>query len=312
MNVQLENVMPDGFVYERAQNVMHGTCSGIAFLIVPVMSQNQYRIQLHADVEKSGEKERFLNALGGLQQEYEFVQYAGYNGMNTVSINVVSREQEDKENLTQVVSELAKWCEEFHMNNCCSRCKNVLPLRTALVDGNPELLCGGCFSQVMNGADAKNRKKENLPLGLIGAALGVLLGTVLWVIIGQFGFIAGIAGYAIVFCGMKGYELLGRKLSKAGIVICVLLSLLMIAGAEYISLGLVIYKELKEVSSLYVSLGDAFAFIPELLGESEVAAGVAKDLIVGYGLAIWASFSSVRIRWKQVEQEQKPHVVVPF
>ena len=33
-------------------------------------------------------------------------------------------------------------------------------------------------------------KKENLPLGLIGAVIGILL---------------GIAGYAIVFCGMKGY-----------------------------------------------------------------------------------------------------------
>ena len=48
-------------------------------------------------------------------------------------------------------------------------------------------------------------KKENLPLGLIGAVIGILLGSVLWVLIGQIGFIAGIAGYAIVFCGMKGY-----------------------------------------------------------------------------------------------------------
>jgi len=56
-------------------------------------------------------------------------------------------------------------------------------------------------------------KKENLPLGLIGAVIGILLGSVLWVLIGQIGFIAGIAGYAIVFCGMKGYALLGKELS---------------------------------------------------------------------------------------------------
>lgn len=78
-------------------------------------------------------------------------------------------------------------------------------------------------------------KKENLPLGLIGAVIGILLGSVLWVLIGQIGFIAGIAGYAIVFCGMKGYQLLGKKLSKTGIIICIVLSFLAIIGAEVVS-----------------------------------------------------------------------------
>lgn len=61
--------------------------------------------------------------------------------------------------------------------------------------------------------------RENILLGIIGAVLGVLLGAALWVFLGRIGFIAGIAGYAIVFCGMKGYELLGGHLSKGGIIL---------------------------------------------------------------------------------------------
>ena len=57
MNVQIENAMPGGFVYERTHNVIHGAVNGTAFLIVPVMAQNQFRIQLHADIEKSKGKE---------------------------------------------------------------------------------------------------------------------------------------------------------------------------------------------------------------------------------------------------------------
>lgn len=310
MNVQIENVMPEGFVYERAQNVMHGAADGIAFLIVPVTAENQFRIQLHADIEKSGGKESFLGYLHVLEQRHPFVQYAGYNGRNTVSINVASREQEDKENLTILVSELASKCKECGIRNCCSRCKNVLPLRAAAVDGNPVLLCENCFRQEMNEAGGQSMRRENMFLGLIGAVFGALLGTVLWVVIGMIGFIAGIAGYAIVFCGMKGYEMLGRKLSRKGIVICILLSCLMIVGAEYVSLGLTIYKELGDM--YYLSIGDSFALIPAFLEESEVAGGVMKDLIFGYALAVWASFSSVKARWKQVGQEQKPHMVVPF
>ena len=52
MNVQIENIMPEGFVYEKVHNVMHGAVNGIALLIVPIMAENQFRIQLHGDIER--------------------------------------------------------------------------------------------------------------------------------------------------------------------------------------------------------------------------------------------------------------------
>ncbi len=140
-------------------------------------------------------------------------------------------------------------------------------------------------------------KKENLTLGLIGAVIGILLGSVLWVLIGQIGFIAGIAGYAIVFCGMKGYQLLGKKLSKTGIIICIVLSFLAIIGAEVVSLGITAYRELSEYYSL--TLGESFSLLPELLKEPELVGAVAKDLAIGYILSIWASYSSVKNTWRQ-------------
>ena len=140
-------------------------------------------------------------------------------------------------------------------------------------------------------------KKENLTLGLIGAVIRILLGSVLWVLIGQIGFIAGIAGYAIVFCGMKGYQLLGKKLSKTGIIICIVLSFLAIIGAEVVSLGITAYRELSEYYSL--TLGESFSLLPELLKEPELVGAVAKDLAIGYILSIWASYSSVKNTWRQ-------------
>lgn len=150
-------------------------------------------------------------------------------------------------------------------------------------------------------SDGGQTREENLPLGLVGAVLGVLLGSVLWIIIGQIGFIAGIAGYAIVFCGMKGYQLLGGKLSKAGIVVCVILSFLVIVGAEIVSLGIAIYQEFG--TEYAITLGDAFRVVPDFLKEPEVAGGVMKDLAVGYALAIWASYSGIRNAWRQAGRE---------
>ena len=134
--------------------------------------------------------------------------------------------------------------------------------------------------------------RENILLGIIGAVLGVLLGAALWVFLGRIGFIAGIAGYAIVFCGMKGYELLGGHLSKGGIILCIILSFLAILAAEFVSLGITVHSELGEMYSL--SMADSFRMVPELLKESELIGAVAKDLLFGYALSIWASYSSVK------------------
>ncbi|MCM1259218.1 MAG: hypothetical protein NC307_15425 [Roseburia sp.] len=153
-------------------------------------------------------------------------------------------------------------------------------------------------------------KKENILLGIIGAVVGILLGSVLWVLIGQIGFIAGIAGYAIVFCGMKGYEILGGKLSKAGIVLCIILSFLAIIGAEVVSLGIAAYRELGEYYS--ITLGQAFSLLPELLKEPELIGAVAKDLAIGYILSIWASYSSVKNIWRQTGGKQEENTLEKF
>ena len=142
--------------------------------------------------------------------------------------------------------------------------------------------------------------RENILLGIIGAVLGVLLGAALWVFLGRIGFIAGIAGYAIVFCGMKGYELLGGHLSKGGIILCIILSFLAILAAEFVSLGITVHSELGEMYSL--SMADSFRMVPELLKESELIGAVAKDLLFGYALSIWASYSSVKNIWRQTAE----------
>lgn len=308
MNVQMERAVPDGFVYEQEQNIMHGRYGSTEFLIVPRMAEGQFQIQLYVDVESSRGKGQFLSYLQAFQQRHSFVKYAGYNGKDMVSIFVASQGQEDKENLTIAVSEIASKCEENGVHNCCSYCGNARPLRPAAVDRVPALICQECDGRLSGSGSVQ--KKENLPLGIIGAILGTLVGSVLWVVLGQVGFIAGIAGYVIVFCGMKGYGILGRELSKAGIVICVILSFLMIAGAEFVSLAITIYNEM---GGLFApTIWDAFGWIPEMMKESELALAVAKDLVIGYALAIWASYASVKNTWRQVGESHMPHTIERF
>lgn len=150
-------------------------------------------------------------------------------------------------------------------------------------------------------------KKDNVVMGMIGAVLGALLGSILWILIAQLGFIAGIAGYAIVFCSIKGYTILGGNISKKGIIICVIFSLLMILLSEYISIGIAVQEVLNEYY-IDVPMSEAFSSIPLLLEDSEFVAEVIKSLLIGYALAIFASFSYVRTLWNAASNTKEEFV----
>ena len=70
-------------------------------------------------------------------------------------------------------------------------------------------------------------KKENFPLGLLGALLGALIGGGCIVGLYMAGYLASFTGVVLAFATFKGYELLGKKLSKKGILICLLLVIVM-------------------------------------------------------------------------------------
>ena len=76
---------------------------------------------------------------------------------------------------------------------------------------------------------------SNPVLGIIGAVIGACIGVVIWVVIYHLGFIAAIGGYAIAAGAMKGYELLGGSLDVKGICFSILVSLLMVFVANYVS-----------------------------------------------------------------------------
>lgn len=310
MNMQMESVLPNGFVFEKAQNIMRGTYRGIAFLIVPMEAENQYQIQIYADVEKNANKEAFLGSLRSMSQNYPSIHHTSYNGSDLVSVYVVSAGQDDKANLMTAIAAAASECERYQIHNCCAHCKNVVPLHAAAIDNAPVLLCDSCLSQVMNRMSGTAARKENVLLGMIGAIFGVLIGSVLWIVIGQVGFIAGIAGFAIVFCGMKGYEILGGRVSKKGIVICIILSCLVVLGAEFISIAIVIYRELNKMYD--ITFAEAISWLPEFIQEPEVVGGIVKDLAVGYALAIWASYANIKNVWRAAGETSAQHDVVRF
>lgn len=137
---------------------------------------------------------------------------------------------------------------------------------------------------------------ENFVLGLVGALIGAALGGASIIGLGQLGYIASISGVILAFCTLKGYELLAKGISTKGVIVCAVLMLVTPFLADYLNLGITLYKEL---SPLGATFGDCMEILPEVLKDSEVKGEYLKNLGMLYLFVVLGGFYIVKNAFKK-------------
>jgi hypothetical protein len=143
-------------------------------------------------------------------------------------------------------------------------------------------------------ADSKkvDKKRENFVTGLVGAILGAVIGGASIILLSQLGYIASVSGLILAVCTLKGYELLGGKLSIKGIVASIILVLVTPYLADRIDWAIVLMQEWTEYG---VTFGECFAVIPALLEDGSIEMGMyIKNLVMIYGFAALGAFSTLK------------------
>lgn len=137
---------------------------------------------------------------------------------------------------------------------------------------------------------------ENFVLGLVGALIGAAIGGASIIGLGQLGYIASISGVILAFCTLKGYELLAKGISTKGVIVCAVLMLVTPFLADYLNLGIALYKEL---SPLGATFGDCMEILPEVLKDSEVKGEYLKNLGILYLFVVLGGFYIVKNAFKK-------------
>lgn len=81
-------------------------------------------------------------------------------------------------------------------------------------------------AEVQDTVQAYEERKENFLLGIVGAVIGVIIGGAVALLVARLGYVSVLAGIALGFCTIKGYEILGKKLTKKGVVVSAILMVL--------------------------------------------------------------------------------------
>ena len=152
---------------------------------------------------------------------------------------------------------------ERGFQDCCQNCGSVTTTVTCMAGGSAVHLCQDCFGGQSMAAGQRlqqeQRKPENLVGGIVGALLGSLVGVLAIVLLDQLGYVAAISGLVMGVCTLKGYELLGGKLSKTSLVICALVMVLMVYVGNRLCWTIAVMQAFE------ADFGDSFRAVPALI-----------------------------------------------
>lgn len=170
----------------------------------------------------------------------------------------------------------------------CSKCGAPVPFG--------EDLCEKCANPLVDTTfgfdEPKPKAKENVLAGTVGALVGAVIGGGSIILLSQLGYIASISGLILAVCTLKGYELLGKRLSGLGIGICVALMLVTPYFADRLDWAIVIMQEFADYG---VTFGEAYGLVPVFLEEEAIEMGqYIKNLLMIYGFVLLGAFSTIR------------------
>ncbi len=131
-------------------------------------------------------------------------------------------------------------------------------------------------------------ESNNTGLGIFGAALGAVLGGLLWTVIGALGYVSGWIGILIIFFAYTGYEIMARKSDKLGVIVSIVLGLVVILPATYLSYGWSYYCMVNEEILGYTTLPRALTELDAFMEKADIWGDFWKDVIMGYAFMLVA------------------------
>lgn len=173
-----------------------------------------------------------------------------------------------------------------------------------MIDQNPALNQGP-YNQEENLegilVQQKESKESNMFLGILGAIGGSLIGVALWLVISLVGFIAGIAGFVMLKFALLGYQKLSGRLDRKGAFISLFVAAFMVFGANVLDFVIAICKAYFQFEASFDTVRFVVMNFSSLMTEHDMWNGFVLNLVIGYGLSIWSSFSLIRsiLRYKE-------------
>jgi len=189
-----------------------------------------------------------------------------------------------KKVIAYLINAIKALTEAFNMygfEDVCESCgKPHTNLGSYCVSGSVSFLCDECYTQVTQSLQQSevemSNTKESVVAGVVGAFLGSVIGVITIIILGQLGYVAVISGLVMGVCTVKGYEMLGKKMSTKGIIICSIVMIIMTYFGEKLDWMITMMTEAD------FSLSEASFYFWDILEYADATSTFMADLALVY------------------------------
>ena len=255
-----------GLQFDEDSRSIYGTQSGYLLFLQETDVKNQFRLCVSVS----------LNGNPADSEENELVwdefKSESLPNLSTLSINqyLVSfvvkgamRKSKTIEKLQTLITDLVAFLETHHFVQVCAYSGQEGPVGLYQLGDSIFLINEESYqllkSNLQIEVDSYQNKKENVLLGAVGALLGALIGGAVALFIARLGYVAMVAGIVLGICTIKGYEILGRKVSRKGIVISSIWMVITVFLVNQIDLAMEV------VAKLGVEFAFAFRVVNQLI-----------------------------------------------
>lgn len=299
-----------GLSYDSANNVIYGQREGFDIVLYAADSRYPYMLTFHTALRTATGISLSKDDFKELSKRTKSLGMGNQEGSN---VSVVVSGQANREKLisgvTEGMNELFAFFREKGCYPSCSLCSQAENV-TAYRSGSSYLhLCPNCETTMRGNLamaeQQKEQKKENVVAGIVGALLGSLLGVVVIIILSRMGYLAAISGVIMAVGVLKGYELLGGKLTKKGIVISVVIMLVMTYVGDRLDWAIVLLNE-GGGAEVGFNLFDCYRLLPVMLelGDIEMSSYIG-NLVLLYLFLLLGAVPTVWAKVKERKEESR-------
>lgn len=261
-----------GLRLDGGHNILFGVRGGYPVTVAPT-DQKKYQFRITVSVSRDGQPPD-RSQLRAMAKEHK--QQIALCGGDKYTVNVLLKNGKKPDGASQTVKEGLDTVVSFLRENgyapCCQTCGAAEETAAYAVKGTVRHLCAACGEKLESETDREIEKEmtasENTLAGVVGALLGSVLGGAVIILLSRLGYVSALSGIVMAVCALKGYELLGKKMSVKGIVISCILMVAMTYVADRLDWAIIIAQELD------TDVFTGFRAVPLLLQEEVIESSV--------------------------------------
>ena len=229
----LHNIATDlGLQFDSEARVMYGEREGFLLVIEGTETKNVFNISFSAKQGSEGDLiEEGKDIWDDLKTQSKAIHAISFNDyLTTVVVKGGMTKGKAVETLWTAIQDIVDFLLNHQFVQVNAATGEEEPIGLYQIGDTIYLIDDATFqdyhAEVQDTVQAYDDRKENFLLGIVGAVIGVLIGGAVALLVARLGYVSVLAGIALGFCTIKGYEILGKKLTKKGVVVSAVLMIL--------------------------------------------------------------------------------------